>query len=80
MPTSGLARTDAFAEAIGSHLPRAGDILEIGAGEGALAKRLAAAGHRVVAIDRNPREAFAALATDRLGFTYIGRVRGKAGE
>jgi SAM-dependent methyltransferase len=37
-------------------------VLEVGAGEGALAERLAARGHRVVALDRDPAAAAAARA------------------
>jgi 2-polyprenyl-3-methyl-5-hydroxy-6-metoxy-1,4-benzoquinol methylase len=61
--TTAVPRIDNFAETIVTHLTDVGDILEIGAGDGALATALVAAGHRVVAIDRSPREGFPALAT-----------------
>jgi len=45
-------------------------VLEVGAGEGALAERLAARGHRVVALDRDPA---AAAAARRRGLEVVER-------
>ena len=51
-------RASIFSREILRHLRDDASILEIGAGEGALAVALARAGHRLVAIDPNPRGAF----------------------
>ena len=56
-------RAARFAAAIARHVRGGSDILEIGAGEGSLATLLASAGHRVVAIDPQPRGAFPTIAT-----------------
>jgi 2-polyprenyl-3-methyl-5-hydroxy-6-metoxy-1,4-benzoquinol methylase len=56
-------RASLFANVIRKHVPANSNILEIGAGEGALATSLTKAGHRVVAIDPNPRGPFPVIAT-----------------
>jgi 2-polyprenyl-3-methyl-5-hydroxy-6-metoxy-1,4-benzoquinol methylase len=56
-------RTTVFAKVIRKHVPANSKILEIGAGEGALATSLTEAGHRVVALDPNPRGGFPVIAT-----------------
>ena len=56
-------RAALFSKQILDHIPARANILEIGAGEGALAATLARAGHRVVAIDPNPRGVFPVIAT-----------------
>lgn len=56
-------RAALFAKQILSRIPARSSILEIGAGEGALAAALTQAGHRVVALDPNPRGAFPVIAT-----------------
>lgn len=52
------ARIERFAEIVLRHTPPRARILEIGAGEGLLAARLAAAGHEVVALDTQLRSMF----------------------
>lgn len=52
-------RVAQFADALLRHLPERSRVLEIGAGEGLLASRLAAAGHDVVALDTDLRSTFA---------------------
>lgn len=51
-------RVDAFASLLLARLPPQGRVLEIGAGEGLLAEKLAAEGHDVVALDRDLRSTF----------------------
>ena len=51
-------RVEQFAGALLRHLPERARVLEIGAGEGLLAARLAAAGHDVVALDTELRSTF----------------------
>lgn len=50
-----------FASAILRHVPDHAAVLEIGAGEGALAAVLTKAGLRITAIDPNPREGFSSV-------------------
>ena len=56
-------RASLFAREIRRHVRAGSTVLEIGAGEGALAGALGQAGHRVIAIDPNPRGEFQAVAT-----------------
>lgn len=56
-------RIEYFAALLLERLPPSARVLEIGAGEGLLAKRLAQAGHRVVALDTNLRSMFPILET-----------------
>ncbi|HEY5426778.1 MAG TPA: GrpB family protein [Candidatus Tumulicola sp.] len=51
-------RIDTFARLLLETLPADANVLEIGAGEGRLATRLAVAGHHVVALDRELRSSF----------------------
>lgn len=53
-----------FADRLIEMMPVRRHILEIGAGDGELAAALAAAGHEVVAIDREQRTTFPVLLTD----------------
>lgn len=57
---------------------RGGEVLDLGVGTGRVALALAAAGHRVVGIDRSP--AMLALAARRAAGTHDGHVRVVAGE
>lgn len=59
MPTS--ARITAFADIIRTQLPAGATILEIGAGDGALATVLTKHGYDVTAIDPKPRDGFPAV-------------------
>lgn len=52
-------RVEQFADTLLRYLPERARVLEIGAGEGLLAARLAAAGHDVVALDADLRSTFA---------------------
>lgn len=56
-------RVDRFAAILQQHLPPDANVLEIGAGEGLLAARLAAAGYDVIAIDTQLRSMFPILET-----------------
>jgi 2-polyprenyl-3-methyl-5-hydroxy-6-metoxy-1,4-benzoquinol methylase len=56
-------RATLFSGVILTHVPANSDILEIGAGEGALATLLTNAGHRVVALEPNPRGSFPVIAS-----------------
>ena len=56
-------RVDRFAVLILERLPAQSRVLEIGAGEGLLAERLAAAGHDVVALDTALRSTFPVVLT-----------------
>lgn len=56
-------RIEHFAAILLKRLPTHARVLEIGAGEGVLAKRLADAGHRVVALDKNLRSTFPIVET-----------------
>jgi len=58
-----VRRAALFADEILPRIPANASILEIGAGEGALATILTRAGHRVIAIDANPRGGFPAIET-----------------
>jgi SAM-dependent methyltransferase len=58
-----MPRVEAFAQIVLARLPPASLVLEVGCGDGRLAQILATAGHRVVAIDREPKAGFPALAT-----------------
>jgi GrpB-like predicted nucleotidyltransferase (UPF0157 family) len=51
-------RIESFTQLLAQYLPQHARVLEIGAGEGLLAARLAAAGHDVVAIDTQLRSTF----------------------
>ena len=51
-------RIELFANVLLGYLPERGRVLEIGAGEGLLAARLAKAGHDVVALDTDLRSTF----------------------
>jgi SAM-dependent methyltransferase len=59
-----LPRIGVFAERLIETVPARCQILEIGAGDGELAVALAAAGHELVAIDRERRTTFPVLVTD----------------
>jgi 2-polyprenyl-3-methyl-5-hydroxy-6-metoxy-1,4-benzoquinol methylase len=58
-----VRRAALFADVILPRIAGNASILEIGAGEGALAAILTQAGHRVIAIDANPRGTFPAIET-----------------
>lgn len=56
-------RIASFAKTIVELTPDGASILEIGVGDGELARELAMSGRRVLGIDRNPRGSFPAIAT-----------------
>ena len=56
-------RVESFAELILKRLPQRASVLEIGAGEGRLARILARAGHDVTALDRHLRSSFPIVET-----------------
>ena len=66
------ARIESFAKQILQAIPKGAKVLEVGAGEGELARTLATAGYEVIAVDREQRSTFPTLICDFADYDAAG--------